>query len=252
MPADYLVRFDDFCPTMNWDMWSEIEQILDQNHIKPIIAVIPDNQDTALHIAPARSNFWERVRAWQRAGWTIGWHGYQHLYATSNSGLVGLNNRSEFAGLSQAEQANRLQAGRSIFQREGVRPDVWIAPAHSFDSVTLNLIKAWGVQTVSDGFFWYPRRDSQGMLWIPQQFWQFHRMPAGVWTICYHHNGWTEQELARFETDISRFADSIVSVDDLLHTYRPRAFSWRDAGIARIWTGLIHANRHIHAGLRTY
>ncbi len=45
MTSKYLIRFDDLCPTMNWDMWSRIESVLLEHKISPLLAVVPDNQD---------------------------------------------------------------------------------------------------------------------------------------------------------------------------------------------------------------
>ena len=46
----YLIRFDDICPTMNWVIWTEIDEILTTEGIKPILAVIPDNRNPVLFI----------------------------------------------------------------------------------------------------------------------------------------------------------------------------------------------------------
>src|SRR3954454_5834199 len=104
MHARYLLRFDDFCPTMNWAMWRAIEDILIDAHINPILAVIPANQDSKLHIQPPHKMFWDEVRKWQFRGWTIGLHGYRHLYDSGDSGLIGKNRYSEFAGVCREEQ----------------------------------------------------------------------------------------------------------------------------------------------------
>ena len=40
--TQYLLRFDDICPTMRWDIWAEIEPILIQRNLKPILAVVPE------------------------------------------------------------------------------------------------------------------------------------------------------------------------------------------------------------------
>src|SRR6478672_6653645 len=98
MDAQYLIRFDDLCPTMNWQVWAEIETILLESRVSPILAVVPDNRDTALMVGPPRSDFWVEVRRWQQRGWTIGMHGYQHTYVTEEAGIVGIWPRSEFAG----------------------------------------------------------------------------------------------------------------------------------------------------------
>src|SRR5215470_4367159 len=94
----YLLRFDDICPTMNWRVWSEIEGALVERNLKPILAVVPDNQDPVLKVDPPVEDFWERVRAWQARGWAIAVHGYQHRYVTCSPGIVTVRKRSEFAG----------------------------------------------------------------------------------------------------------------------------------------------------------
>ncbi|MGH9593805.1 MAG: DUF2334 domain-containing protein, partial [Bryobacteraceae bacterium] len=96
----YLVRFDDICPTMRWTIWNPIEDFLRSAGVRPILGVIPDNQDRHLKFEAADPRFWDRVRRWQSWGWTIGLHGYQHLYTSSAAGIVGIKDASEFAGSS--------------------------------------------------------------------------------------------------------------------------------------------------------
>src|SRR4051812_5394902 len=136
MKARYIVRFDDICPTMNWGVWDEVESHLIARGIRPILAVVPDNRDPALEVGTLREDFWPRVRHWQSLGWTIATHGLHHLYETRSSGLLGLNESSEFAGLGVNEQRRKLETARSIMGDNGVSSDTWIAPAHSFDEAT--------------------------------------------------------------------------------------------------------------------
>ena len=124
MSAKYLLRFDDLCSTMCWSVWNEIESILDQFEVKPIVAVIPDNRDPELDIEPPNPEFWERVRRWQTKGWAVALHGYQHLYCGSDSGLLRLNPRTEFAGDSEAVQRQKLVAALAICSANGVKPTV--------------------------------------------------------------------------------------------------------------------------------
>jgi len=49
MSARYLIRLDDASATMNRHKWQLIEGVLDQHAIKPIVAVVPDNQDCLLY-----------------------------------------------------------------------------------------------------------------------------------------------------------------------------------------------------------
>jgi predicted deacetylase len=228
MSATYLVRIDDICPTMNWSIWPAIETILVRNGVKPLLAVIPDNHDHFLNSCAAEKDFWNQVRTWRNRGWSIGLHGYQHRYVTRDSGIMGINRSSEFAGLPQGVQAEKLHAALAIFAREGVGPDAWIAPAHSFDFVTLELLRKNGLRRISDGFFLYPNLDSRGMLWIPQQLWRFRVMPFGVWTVCLHINSWGSQELRRFALDIETYRSRISSFDEVVARYSHRRRDYRD------------------------
>src|SRR5437868_15488717 len=139
-PTHYLLRFDDICPTMNWSVWLEIECILIQQALKPLLAVVPDNQDPTLQIDSPAADFWERVRGWQARGWTIALHGFQHRYVSGNAGLVGVRKKSEFAGLPSEQQREKLRLGVEVFKHEQITPRVWIAPGHSFDANTVALL----------------------------------------------------------------------------------------------------------------
>jgi predicted deacetylase len=155
---------------MNWSVWRQVEEILIRFEVKPILAVIPDNQDEKLRICGPNKAFWDEVRGWQARGWTIGLHGYQHLYETRNAGLIGINKFSEFSGLTYAEQLSKLRKALEIFERERVVPDIWVAPAHSFDRTTLRALCDLGIRRVSDGFSLYPHLDSSGVRIVDRLF----------------------------------------------------------------------------------
>lgn len=222
MRARYILRFDDICQTMNWEVWAEVEAVLLENGIRPILAVVPDNRDEGLKVGPARPDFWEHVRRWRGLGWTIGLHGYQHRYVTRDAGLMGLNARSEFAGLPRGVQEDKLRRAMEIFRREGVGPDVWVAPGHSFDRTTLRILKNLDIRTVSDGFSLFPWLDDDGILWIPQQLWRLRPVPPGVWTVCFHHNAWQPEDVARFRMGIRRYRETIVGLQDVVAAYGGR------------------------------
>lgn len=220
--AQFLIRFDDICPTMNWDIWAEIESSLYEAGIKPIVAVVPDNRDPALCAGPARASFWDTVRTWQAKGWAIAIHGFQHLYVTNDCGLLGLQDRSEFAGLPYEEQTDKLRRALEIFRTEKVDPKIWVAPSHSFDAITIRSLREVGIHIISDGLFPLPYRDRAGMLWIPQQLWRFRNLPRGTWTVCYHHNNWGPAQLRRFRFDLHRFRARIVAPSEVCEQYTGR------------------------------
>jgi len=214
--ARYLLRFDDICPTMDWSIWDPVEDLLVAQDIKPIVAVIPDNRDPALMLGPAATDFWNRVRGWQARGWGIGLHGFQHLAVNSESGILGFPTKSEFAGLPYEEQYRKLRLGLDIFAREGVHPDVWIAPSHSFDLVTVAALRSLGVHAISDGMALSPYRDSHGTLWIPQQFALMRPMLWGVWTFCYHATYFAEGGMDTFRKRLELLRPGMISLAEAL------------------------------------
>jgi len=234
MRARYLVRFDDICPTMNWSLWAPIEEVLHACGVQPILAVVPDNRDPKLQIDPPRPDFWEWVLQKQTAGWSIALHGYQHLYETTNAGLLGINARSEFAGLPPERQREKLLRAVEVFHSHGIRPEAFVAPGHSFDLNTLAVLQELGITVISDGFFLYPRVHL-GMLWVPQQMWQFRMVPLGVWTICLHHNQLGARDLQRLLSDIQLFARATISLRDIVSTYQHRSRGLFDILFAHSW-----------------
>jgi predicted deacetylase len=219
---------------MNWDTWTQVVEILLEFDVKPILSVVPDNQDETLKVYKAKNDFWDEVRTWQSCGWTIGVHGYQHVYETKDAGLSCINRFSEFSGLPHSEQVLKLRSAIEIFRREGVRPDIWVAPGHSFDLVTLEALKEVGIHSISDGFFLHPHRDRSGMIWIPQQLWRFRRMPLGVWTVCHHINHWAAEEVARLRRDVRQFAELLTDCESVIATYRNRRMNPIDSMYARL------------------
>jgi predicted deacetylase len=234
MAANFIIRFDDLCPEMNWIVWERIEKILDKYEIKPIAAIVPLNSDPFLMVSSPRLDFWKKASEWQKKGWAIGLHGYTHVYETKNAGIIGLNSRSEFAGLPLATQKYKIDSAVEIFSKNEINIDVWVAPAHSFDANTLLALKARGVNIVSDGYF---RRvvNADGITWVPQQLWRFIPKSSGVWTVCYHHNAWTESDVEKFEIDIKLYKNQIITLQQALSDGEGCAVSIGDKVQAYFW-----------------
>ena len=227
--TSYLIRFDDICPTMHWHLWSKIEAALEAGGVKPILAVVPDNQDPTLQVDAAAPDFWKRVREWQERGWTIALHGYQHLYVAHDAGLVAHRKLSEFASLPAAEQETKLRRGLEIFQREGVRPRVWIAPGNAFDATTVSLLAKLGIRIVSAGWAWRPFVGPHNVTWLPLQLGHFRPAPPGVWTVYYHHNYWSGRTVLQFQEELQIYREAITSVDEVLdygEIQRSRLWYW--------------------------
>src|ERR1035438_6889151 len=224
----YLLRFDDICPTMNWAGWEAIERKLVMHNVRPILAVVPDNRDPNLMCDPPAPDFWDRVRRWQEMGYVIALHGYQHVYVNNNRGMMRLTPHSEFAGLSYEEQETKLRKAMAIFTQQGVRAEAWVAPSHSFDQTTLKILAELGISVVCDGLWPWPHKDDDNLFWLPQQLWEFRPKPAGVWTVCCHHNDWTEKRIEAFGKNLASLAPRMTDLATVTQAYGNRPLTLLD------------------------
>lgn len=217
MTARYLIRLDDAMPTLHSERWQMVENLLDKYGIKPMVAVIPNNLDESMKFDVEDLFFWDRVKTWKAKGWSIGLHGYNHLYHRINrkDSLVPFHDRSEFVGLSLEEQKNKLVKALKVFSKEEVKPDLFIAPSHSFDKNTLKAMKTeTSLTVVSDGIALAPFLFCDIWL-IPQQLWKFKWRPFGIWTVCLHPNTITSSEIDDLAKALSKHHKKFISLDEL-------------------------------------
>jgi len=223
MTARYLIRLDDIAPHMAWDRFRRLECLFEQTGVKPLIGVIPDNQDAQLRQFPeCAGDFWAAVRVWQARGWEIAQHGFQHVYVTREHGLMGVNGLSEFAGLPYREQLDKLARGQTLLREQGLRCETFMAPSHSFDTTTLRALKDLGFTTVTDGFAPFPYIE-QGLIFLPQLLAAPRVLPLGVQTFCLHVNLMTDAEILRVEAFVARHHREFLTFSEArtLATSRP-------------------------------
>lgn len=223
MSARYLIRLDDACHTMARSRWQLVEQVLDAHGVRPIVAVIPESRDPKLSFDSADPEFWERVRSWARKGWTVAMHGHTHLmHAVQKAPVLPFYRRSEFAGLTLEEQSVKIRASWQRFLANGVEPRVWVAPAHSFDLLTLQALRReTTIRVVSDGIAWnsYLEHDFN---WIPQQLWSLVERPSGLWTVCLHPNKMDDGAVTALDQALGRFKGRVTSVPEVVLRQRPK------------------------------
>jgi predicted deacetylase len=195
-PAQYLLRLDDLCPTHSSARWEQLRGVIEEYRIRPILAVIPDNRDPQLNGSAYDPQFWDQMRSMEAAGAAIGVHGYQHRCLALGESLLGLDGRSEFAGVALETQRTWIRSGFEILREKGLHPRLWIAPRHGFDRNTLAALQAEGVEYISDGFARVPHR-RHGVIWIPQQLWSPVARSKGLWTICIHPHGAKDMDVER-------------------------------------------------------
>ena len=223
-PAQYLLRFDDLCPTIVKTRWQRLLSLIEEFGIHPILGVIPDNQDRKLHLAPEDPTFWQTMRSLQAAGATVALHGYRHMCSSFGNSLVPLHADSEFAGVPEETQRRWIRAGLEILRREELDPKIWVAPRHGFDAATLRCLRKEGIGVLSDGFARRPFT-RQGMTWIPQQLWGPLDKPSGLWTICIHSNSTRKTQVEELRAFLKLHAARFTSVDRVLAEYKPEELS---------------------------
>jgi predicted deacetylase len=219
-PAQYLLRFDDLCPTVAHSRWQRFLPLIKEFGIQPILAVIPDNRDGELNLSPPDPEFWAQMRALQAAGATIGLHGYRHLCTSRGVSLLKLHRRSEFAGFPEQIQREWIREGLRTLRAEGLNPTIFVAPRHGFDRATLRALRFEGIQLLSDGFARIPfTRD--GLTWIPQQLWGPVSKNKGLWTICIHSNSASVSQVQQLDAFLRAHAHQFTSVNRVLAELQP-------------------------------
>lgn len=225
MRGRYLLRLDDFCSTADAQRWNPLLELLAELGIRPILAVVPRNEDPDLMRAEADNNFWPRLRALTAQGAAIGLHGFRHLSCSRGRGLVPLHRETEFAGAPLEAQRAWIAAAMEIFRAQGIVPRLWVAPRHGFDRNTLRVLAGQGIDLLSDGFASAPYVRG-GLTWLPQQLWASVEKPHGLWTICIHPNTATVDELAALTDFLRAHRGEFLSLDEALASFPPVPYSF--------------------------
>lgn len=216
----FILRFDDICPTMNWENFHQFEDfLLEESRIKPLLGVVPENRDPKLKVQDEQKDFWSRVSHWRDLGWTIAQHGYTHTYALSDGGILKIGNKSEFSGLPYAVQLKKIQLGQKILQAKGVWQPYFMAPSHSFDQETLRALKKLNFVAITDGYGVYPYV-MDGVIAVPQLFATPRNFGFGIYTLCIHVNRMKQSQIDKTLNFMRTNATSFISFPDALSLQR--------------------------------
>lgn len=218
MKNKYLIRLDDACSTMDAKKWQRIENILDTYGVRPMVGIIPANEDPKQKIDAVNADFWCKVKTWDKKGWAIALHGYDHCYV-SNDGLKGLNPlwaRSEFAGLPLEEQKTKIREGIRVFDTHNISPKYFFAPSHTFDENTLQALREESnIRIISDTIATQPYRKGD-FVFIPQLGGHCAEMKIpGIWTFCLHPSAMTEEDFVATERFLKNHRDEMLGFDEL-------------------------------------
>jgi predicted deacetylase len=207
-PAKFILRFDDVTQKMAWSKFLPVKKELERLGVKSVLGVVPACLDESLNVEPIEENFFDYVRHWLSYGDAILQHGTYHRYKTRDSGILGINNSSEFSGLDYEEQYKCISKGKVILQEQGCWEPFFMAPSHSFDRNTLKALVDHQFIAISDGYGFYPYRQ-HGIVFVPQLFSSPKKFLPGISTICVHINNMTASQirtlLAFIKTEKHRF-----------------------------------------------
>lgn len=209
---------DDACPSMDYAKWQRIEKILNHYGIRPMVGIIPANNDPQQKIDSEDCLFWDNVKNWENRGWAIALHGYDHCYI-SNEGMKGLNplwKRSEFAGVSLDKQKEKIREGVKILGAYGIAPLYFFAPSHTYDSNTLKALKEESnIRIICDTIATKPYVDGE-FTYIPQLGGHCTEMKIpGIWTFCLHPSAMSDANFDATEDFIKVHKDEFISFSDL-------------------------------------
>ena len=220
------IRMDDITPDMDWAKFLRFKELCDLYQVKPLIGVVPENQDSMLHIDEAREDFWEYILQLQKDGWCIAQHGCTHIYSTKKKGCFPLNALSEFAGRSYEEQYATLKRGKQMLEEHGIYTDMFMAPAHSYDKNTLKALKALGFTKLTDGFGKTPYR-WQELVFYPISFKQSSSLKKkkGYTTFVIHANTMNDKDFERYENLFQAYSDRLISYNEYMKQ-EPKQRSW--------------------------
>lgn len=213
----YLIRLDDACPQMDSSKWGRMEALMDKYGVKPLVGIIPNNEDPQTIIDEYNDNFANLALTWQKKGWKIALHGYNHVCVTECGGINPVHNRSEFAGLPLEQQVEKVAKGYMNLNEMGLTVDYFFAPSHTYDVNTIKaLVEATPIRIISDTMVRFPYMYNDEFTIVPCQMGKCRNIPiSGYWTFCYHPNIMSDQAFDEFESFLKANQQKFISFDEL-------------------------------------
>ncbi|MCR4750422.1 MAG: DUF2334 domain-containing protein [Lachnospiraceae bacterium] len=212
-------RLDDITPGLRKENFKRFESIFDTFDIKPLIGVVPKNEDPKLMVEPANEGFWDDILRLQEKGWIIAMHGYRHVYSNECEGILKANPFSEFAGIGYEEQADMISRGKEIMASHGIKPTFFMAPGHTFDENTLRALTANGIYNVTDGYAHVPYTRDR-INFYPCTL-SDPKVKHGIDTVCMHPNNWSDDDFSDLESFIRKNRSLCMSFGDMISEVKP-------------------------------
>ena len=210
----YCFRLDDICETLDWNKFNRLKEIFNKYKVKPLLGVIPNNEDNSLIVNKPNPDYLKEIDLLVGKGWEVSIHGFKHLYCNKNPGILKYPNKSEFAGLSFEEQKEKINKGMLILEKKGIKTNIFMAPSHSFDAVTIEVLKSENIKYITDGFGLFPYKH-HGIVFVPQQVANVREFLFGNITFCLHPNNLTEKNFQDIEIFLEKNHSKCVRFNDI-------------------------------------
>tara|TARA_B100001057_G_scaffold170504_1_gene171289 strand:- start:620 stop:1372 length:753 start_codon:yes stop_codon:yes gene_type:complete len=220
-----LIRIDDVAENMNWNYMDKCEKLFDKLNIKPLVGIIPLNEDPEFSKFPKNENFWNRVENWQKKGWEITMHGCNHLYTqkSDKKDIFNYGGNSEFYGLDYSIQLKKIKTGLEEFKKRNIYIRSFFAPNHIYDQNTLKALKNSEIRIVIDGYGLFPFYKNE-ILFIPQLFYKEIILPFGIQSTQIHLNEWDDKYFEKFTNFIVEKNEKITDLNYILSIKKPNIF----------------------------
>lgn len=241
------VRLDDITPDMDYEKFHKMKQLLDTCQVKPLIGVVPFNEDQNLMRNPKITDFADFLQGLVKEGYVVALHGYKHLYSSEKGGLFPLNHFSEYVGVPYETQDKMIKEGKAQLKDWGVETDIFMAPAHTYDKNTLKALKANGFRYVTDGFGRKPY-NWKGLTFLPISVKQSdcYKDKEGYTTLVFHTNTMHDKDFERYEKIFEQHKESFVSYQQYLEQ-EPCNRSF----FGHMWEYTMATMKHILVKIRT-
>tara|TARA_Y100001978_G_C23645919_1_gene410763 strand:+ start:126 stop:872 length:747 start_codon:yes stop_codon:yes gene_type:complete len=212
MSTKIIIRFDDVSPKMNWELFIYFKKNLEDLGVRTLLGVIPENKDKQFINYNFDEKFFNKIKSYKDFGDTISQHGTFHRYTSKSSGILKINNKSEFAGHSFEYQYKLIKKGKKILEKHNCWQPVFMAPSHSFDNNTIKALVKLGFKSITDGYGLYPYKE-KGIYFIPQLFSKPFNIGFGLSTICIHINYLSKKEVDKLINFIKYNRKRIISFE---------------------------------------
>lgn len=208
----YIMRLDDAAENWEKENWHRMHDLLSKYNIKPIIAIIPNNSDPFLLSFDKDKEYYPTIHKWLKEGWTPALHGYDHVQDSLSGGINPVNKRSEFAGKSYYEQYIKITEGYKTLSDRGIKTNIFVAPAHTFDKTTLQALRnsrriSIISDTVANDVYYY-----NGLFFVPQQSGEVREIFFKVTTFCYHPNTMSDEQFIKLEKFLKRHSKDFTDI----------------------------------------